>query len=85
MSEQSNPPDMPPPPMASPISGPSKLVRLMRWWGLGLFALGLIVAVISGQISQDPTVRAAGPILGLVGMALYLGATVIRAFQWRRE
>jgi hypothetical protein len=56
----------------------------MRWWGLGLFALGLIVAVLSGQVSQDSTVRVVGPVIGLVGMALYLGGTVIRAFQWRR-
>ena len=76
---------MPPPPMASPIAGPSKLVRRMRWWGLGLFAFGLIVAVLSGQVSQDSTVRVVGPVLGLVGMALYLGSTLIRAFQWRRD
>ena len=74
---------MPLPPVVPPIEGPSKLVRLMRWWGLGLFALGLIVAVLSGQVSQDPTVRAVGPVIGLVGMTLYLGCTVIRAFQWR--
>jgi hypothetical protein len=84
MNEQPSPPDTPPPPMAPPIAGPSKLVRLMRWWGLGLFALGLIVAVLSGQVSQDSTVRVVGPVIGLVGMALYLGGTVIRAFQWRR-
>jgi hypothetical protein len=85
MNDQQSPPDMPPPPMASPIAGPSKLVRLTRWWGLGLFALGLVVAVISGQVSEDPAVRAVGPVLGLVGTALYLGGTIIRAFQWRRD
>jgi len=74
-----------PPPMAPPIAGPSKLVLLIRWWGLGLFVLGLIVAVLSGQVSQDSTVRAVGPVIGLVGMALYLSGTVIRAFQWRRQ
>ena len=84
MTDQPRPPDLPPP-MATPIAGPSKLVRRMRWWGLGLFALGLFVAVVSGQVSQDSTVRLIGPVLGLVGMALYLGSTLIRAFQWRRE
>ena len=85
MNEYPSPPKMPPPLTAQPIPVASKLVRVMRWWGLGLFALGLIVAVISGQISQNSTVRVIGPVIGLVGMALYLGGTVIRAFQWRRE
>jgi drug/metabolite transporter (DMT)-like permease len=57
----------------------------MRWWGLGLFALGLVVAVLSGQLSQDSDVRLMGPALGLLGMAIYLASTLIRAFQWRRE
>lgn len=76
---------MPPQPVVPPIEGPSKLVRLMRWWGLGLFAFGLIVAVLSGQVSQNSAIRAVGPVVGLVGMTLYLGSTVIRAFQWRRQ
>jgi len=76
---------MPEAPTAPPIAGPSKLVRRMRWWGLGLFALGLVVAVLSGQLSQDSDVRLMGPALGLLGMAIYLASTLIRAFQWRRE
>ena len=57
----------------------------MRWWGLGLFLLGLVVAVLSGQLSEETSVRLIGPVLGLIGMALYLLSTLIRAFQWRRE
>lgn len=68
-----------------PIAGPSRLVRQMRWWGLGLFLFGLIIAVLSGQLSDSPAVRLAGPVIGMVGMVLYLGGTVVRAFQWRRE
>lgn len=85
MDEPQKPSEMPPPPVAPPIAGPSKLVRRMRWWGLGLFALGLLIAVLSGQLSTDSTLRYLGPLLGLVGTALYLGSTVVRAFQWRRE
>lgn len=78
------PTSMPPPPDAPPIPGPSRLVRRLRWLGLGLFLIGLIIAVASGQFSTNETVRVAGPVIGMVGMVLYLGATVLRAFQWRR-
>jgi len=81
----SPPNSLPPPPVAPPIAGPSKLVRQMRWWGLGLFALGLVIAVASGQLSDSVGVRVAGPVIGMTGMALYLGGTILRAFQWRRE
>lgn len=85
MNEPQEPSTMPPPPVAPPIAGPSRLVRRMRWWGLGLFLLGLVVAVLSGQLSEQTSVRLIGPVLGLIGMALYLLSTLIRAFQWRRE
>lgn len=78
------PTDMPPPPEAPPIPGPSRLVRILRWWGLGLFLAGLVLAVLSGQFSTNANVRIAGPIIGMTGMVLYLAATLIRAFQWRR-
>jgi len=85
MNEPQKPSTLPPPPVAPPIAGPSRLVRRMRWWGLGLFLLGLVVAVLSGQLSEETSVRLIGPVLGLIGMALYLLSTLIRAFQWRRE
>jgi len=85
MNEPQEPSTLPPPPVAPPIAGPSRLVRRMRWWGLGLFLLGLVVAVLSGQLSEETSVRLIGPVLGLIGMALYLLSTLIRAFQWRRE
>ncbi len=78
------PSNLPPPPDVPPIPGPSRLVRLLRWWGLGLFVVGLVVAVVTGQISDNEAVRLSGPILGMTGMALYLLATLVRMFQVRR-
>ena len=78
------PTDLPPPPETPPIPGPSRLVRMLRWVGLALFGLGLVIAVVSGQVSDNEAVRLTGPALGMLGMALYFIATLIRAFQWRR-
>jgi len=78
------PTGMPKPPDVAPIAGPTRLVRLLRWWGLVLFALGLVIAVVSGQISDNEAVRLSGPVLGMTGMALYLLATLVRIFQLRR-